>query len=219
MIRARTLSLSVVMIAALASIPPLFAEDTKGFAEDASDQPSKPLSVAPGDPSLVTFPDDRPDWLGHSPDLSADVHRWPVVTTPMSTPQLSREALTAQLRAAAETYIETVLGDAESASMILLEDAWIESHLSADRQYEGKVFAGQDIMYESAAELIFEPSDRQWIQSQWKSLQVGERLVRITILAVFGGMLLFFTTAGMSLVARRAERRLAQSLGNEIKHG
>jgi hypothetical protein len=202
----RAQSLLIIMIAALASIH-------LGFAEEVGGQSSKPLSVAPVDLALVTFPDDRPDWLGHSPDLSADVHRWPVVTTPLSTPQLSREALTAQLRAAAETYVETILGHPEAASLLSIEDTWIESHLSADRQYDGQVFSGQEIMYESAAELLFEPSDRQWIQSQWKSHEIGERLVKISVLAVLGGTLLFFTTAGMSVVARRAERRLTQSLG------
>jgi len=135
-----------------------------------------------------------------------------VVSTPSSTAELSRQALSAQLRAAAETYVETILGDPAAASVVKLDDAWIESHLSADHQYDGEVFAGDEVMYESAAQLLFEPADRQSIQTQWKSHQVGERLVNLSILTFLGGTILFLTTAGMSIVARRAERRVTQSL-------
>ena len=180
--------------------------------EVASESASKPLSVAPSAAGLLTYPPNRPSWVDQSPDMSADLHRWPVVSTPASTAELSRQALLAQLRAAAETYVETILDETDAASIITLDDAWIESHLSADHQYEGEVFAGDEVMYESAAQLLFEPADRQWIQTRWKSHQVGERLVNLAIVAFLGGTMLFVTTAGMSIVARRAERRVTQEL-------
>jgi len=172
---------------------------------------SKPLSVAPINPGSLTYPPSRPSWVDQSPDMSADLHRWPVVSTPSSTAELSRQALSAQLRAAAETYVETILDETDASSIITLDDAWIESHLSADHQYEGEVFAGDEVMYESAAQLLFEPADRTWLLSRWQSHQVGERLVNLAILTFLGGTLLFVTTAGMSMVARRAERRVTQA--------
>jgi hypothetical protein len=181
-------------------------------AETKNEATSKPLSVAPSSATSFTFPPNRPSWVDQSPDMSTDLHRWPVVSTPSSTAELSRQALSAQLRAAAETYVETILGDPAAASVVKLDEAWIESHLSADHQYEGEVFAGDEVMYESAAQLLFEPADRQSIQTQWKSHQVGERLVNLSVLTFLGGTILFFTTAGMSIVARRAERRVTQSL-------
>jgi hypothetical protein len=177
-----------------------------------SERPSKPLSVAPGDSAQFTFPENRPEWLLQSPELSGQVHRWPVVTTPASRPELAREALAAQLRAAAETYIETILDDPGAASAITIDDAWIESHLSVDHQYDGQVFRGDEVMYESAAMLLFESADRQWIEQQWQASQVGQRLVNVIVLTILAGTLLFFTTAGMSLVARRAERRVTETL-------
>ncbi len=181
-------------------------------AEPKNEATSKPLSVAPSSATSFTYPPNRPSWVDQSPDMSTDLHRWSVVSTPSSTAELSRQALSAQLRAAAETYVETILGDPAAASVVKLDDAWIESHLSADHQYDGEVFAGDEVMYESAAQLLFEPADRQSIQTQWKSHQVGERLVNLSILTFLGGTILFLTTAGMSIVARRAERRVTQSL-------
>jgi hypothetical protein len=186
------------------------ASDSESTTDQAA---SKPLSVAPQSSSLaITFPPDRPSWVDQSPDLNADLHRWPVVSTPASTAELSRQALSAQLRAAAETYMETILGETAAASVITLDDAWIESHLSADHQYQGEVFAGDEVMYESAAQLLFEPADRQWIQTRWNSHQAAGRLVNLAILTFLGGTILFVATAGLSIVARRAERRVTQSL-------
>lgn len=180
-------------------------------AEVANEVASKPLSVAPSSAASFTYPPDRPSWVDQSPDMSTDLHRWPVVSTPASTAELSRQALSAQLRAAAETYVETILGESAATSVIKLDDAWIEGHLSADHQYEGEVFAGDGVMYESATQLLFEPADRQSFQTQWKSHQVGERLTGLAILTFLGGTFLFVTTAGMSIVVRRAERRVTES--------
>ena len=191
-----------------------FAAEIASDSEIITDQAaSQPLSVAPQASSAAfTFPPDRPSWVDQSPDMNADLHRWPVVSTPASTAELSRLALAAQLRAAAETYVETIVGETDAASIIPLDDAWIESHLSADHQYEGEVFAGDEVMYESAAQLLFEPADRQRIETRWNSHQVAGRLVNVAILTFLGGTILFVTTAGMSIVARRAERRVTQSL-------
>jgi len=207
-----------------------FAMAAEGQSEpQAADRPNKPstlelkidetaeatgsraLSVAPQSSiGKVTYPPGRPAWVDESPNLIDDVHRWPVVSTPASTAELSRQALDAQLRAAAETYIETLLGEADSPAVIALEQSWIESHLAAERQYEGQVYAGDETMYESAAELLFEPADRQWIESRWKAHQVGHRLVGLALLTFLGGLILFVMTAGMSMVARRAEQRITQ---------
>lgn len=211
-----TLSLALLGFVLISTVDSRLATagEIAADSEITTDQAaSKPLSVAPQSPAAtITFPPDRPAWVDQSPDLNADLHRWPVVSTPASTAELSRQALSAQLRAAAETYLETILGETDAASVITLDDAWIESHLSADHQYEGEVFAGDEVMYESAAQLLFESADRRWIQTRWNSHQVAGRLVNLAILTFLGGTILFVATAGMSIVARRAERRVTQPL-------
>jgi len=211
-----TLSLALVGFVLIGTVDSRLATagEVASDSEITTDQAaSKPLSVAPqSSAATITFPPDRPSWVDQSPDLSADLHRWPVVSTPASTAELSRQALSAQLRAAAETYLETILKETDAAAVITLDDAWIESHLSADHQYEGEVFAGDEVMYESAAQLLFEPADRRWIQTRWNSHQVAGRLVNLAILTFLGGTILFVATAGLSIVVRRAERRVTQSL-------
>jgi len=154
----------------------------------------------------------RPDWVDAPPVMTGDIHRWAVVSTPASTAELSRQGLDAQLRAVAETYIETHLNEPDAISVIAIDDAWIRDHVSADRQYEGKVSVDGEEMYESAAELLFEPADRQWIDSRWKSHLIGQRLAAAAILVVILGALLFAVTAVVSMIVRRAEQRVTQGL-------
>jgi hypothetical protein len=176
-------------------------------SEEASDVPAETtIDLTTADP--VT----RPDWVDAPPVLTGDVHRWAVVSTPASTAELSRRGLDAQLRAVAETYIETHLNDPDAISVISIDDAWVRDHVSADRQYEGKVSVDGEEMYESAAELLFEPADRQWIDSQWKAHLIGQRLAVAGILIVIIGMFLFAVTAVVSMIVRRAEQRVTQGL-------
>jgi hypothetical protein len=154
----------------------------------------------------------RPDWVDAPPVMTGDVHRWAVVSTPASTPELSRKGLDAQLRAVAETYIETLVNDPDAVSVIAIDDAWIGEHVAADRQYEGKVLVDGEEMYESAAELLFEPADRDWILSRWKSHLIGQRLIGAGILVAIIGAFLFAVTAALSMIVRRAEQRVTQGL-------
>jgi hypothetical protein len=154
----------------------------------------------------------RPDWVDAPPVMTGDVHRWAVVSTPASSAELSRKGLDAQLRAVAETYIETLVDDPDAISVISIDDAWIGTHVSVDRQYEGKVLVDGEEMYESAAELLFEPADREWILSKWKSHLVGQRLVGAGILVAIIGTFLFAATAMVSMIVRRAEQRVTHGL-------
>lgn len=190
---------------ALLSVP----EVTLGgeTAEQTSDVPAEStIDLTDAEPAT------RPDWVDAPPVMTGDVHRWAVVSTPASTAERSRQALDAQLRAVAETYIETLLNEPDAISVISIDDAWIRDHVSADRQYEGKVSVDGEEMYESAAELLFEPADREWIDSQWKSHLIGQRLVAAGILIAIIGMFLFVVTAVVSMIVRRAEQRVTQGL-------
>lgn len=187
------------------------ADSEVSAAADSSEPAASELAVAPLTPGSVTYPPQRPEWVEQAPDLTGDLHRWPVVSTPASSPELSRLALQAQLRAAAETYVETLVKDEAAASVVMLDDNWIADRLSADHHYDGEVDVGGETMYESAAQLLFEPADRQWIEKRWQSHQVTDRLVQVAIFTVLGGTFLFVLTTGMSMVARRAENRVTSS--------
>ena len=190
---------------ALLSVPDVTPDGET--SEETSDVPAEAtIDLTTAEPAT------RPDWVDAPPVLTGDVHRWAVVSTPASTAELSRQGLDAQLRAVAETYIETHLNEPDAISVISIDDAWIRDHVSADRQYEGKVSVDGEEMYESAAELLFEPADRQWIDSQWKSHLIGQRLAVAGILIVIIGIFLFAVTAVVSMIVRRAEQRVTQGL-------
>ncbi len=162
------------------------------------------LSVGPADE--LRYPDDRPAWIDAGPELDGQVHRWPVSSPLSSTAELSRRALTVQLRAAAETYVETLFDSPDAPAVIPLQDRWIADRLADDRSYEGEVLAGDEVLYEAAAELRFTAKDRAWLQTQWDSHRVSQRMVGLGAMTAGGTVLLLMATAGLSVIARRVER-------------
>ena len=167
------------------------------------------LSVAPA--AQIRYPDDYPEWADADPQLQGDPHRWPVTTTPASSPQLSRQALDAQLRAAAETYLETWLDDPRASDVIPLDDQWLQQRVNPERQYEGELLVGGETMYLSAAELVFDVDLRRQLETAWTSQQVAQRLWATAVLVVLSAIGLLMATAMLSVVARRAERRTGQA--------
>ncbi len=162
------------------------------------------LSVAPA--GELRYPEDRPLWIDAGPVLTGKVHRWPVSSSPSSTVDLSHRSLEVQLRAAAETYIETLLDSPEAPAVVELRDDWIQARLVPDRRYSGEIYVGDEVLYEAAAELWFDSESRAEIASRWTSHQVRQRMIGLGAMTVGGTMLLLIATAGLSIIARRAER-------------
>ncbi len=152
--------------------------------------------------------DDLPNWVEAPPWLDDSPHRWPVQSTPASTPELSRQALEAQTRAAAETYLETLLDDPAASLAIELTDGWIAARIDPDRRYEGEIRVGTERLYVAAAELRFDDDDQQWIRDRWRSHRVAHRLGGLAIAVGSGVGLLWLGTVGLSIVVGRRERRL-----------
>lgn len=175
----------------------------------SSTERSGSLSVAPS--GQWRYPDDRPSWIDAAPTLSGEVHRWPVNASPSSTVEISRHALDVQLRAAAETYVEMLLDSAEAPAVIALQDAWIRARLAPARSYEGSVHAGDETLYEAAAELHFDAASRDEIRRLWQSHQVRHRMISLGAITFGGTLALLMLTATLSIVAHRAERRVESS--------
>lgn len=155
----------------------------------------------------AVYPDDRPAWLDDQPTTSDSLDTWTVVTPPLSTPELCGEALRVQLRAAAETYLETLLDDPQIASQLHLDDDWIAERISAEHRYRGSVGGGLQPRHEAAAQLHFLPEDRQWLLRQATELEQRKRLRQLAVVTTAGGCGLFGFTAALSLWRRRVELR------------
>jgi hypothetical protein len=177
--------------------------------ENAKVEAKKPteLSVAPT--SHQEFASSRPNWVDASPSLEGDVHRLPVTSIPCRTESLCEDALKANMRGAVDNYIETLTGSEESSGLILLDDQWISEHRDKSKYYIGTVLKGEETLYESATELVFEKEDQEMIQRLWRRHQVNERLA---ILGFVSGLVvtsLIGVAATLSMVTRRAEQRVA----------
>lgn len=175
-------------------------------AQAQQEATSGPLSVAPGDE--LRYAEDRPGWIDEGPRLSGNDHRWPVSSTPSVSVELAQRSLEVQLRAAAEMYIETLLESPEAPAVVSLQDDWISARLEPGRRYDGEVYRGDEVLYEAAAELVFDETSRGEIQARWDAHQVHRRIVGLGAMSFGGTMLLLMTTAGLSILTRRAERRV-----------
>ncbi len=192
------------LLAFLLTYAPVTLADEVDTADDTG---PVALSVAPTD--HLEFAEDRPSWVDSAPVLEGEVHRWPVVSTPCRSEALSEEGLRVNLRAAVETYIETLTQSQESGAAVPMDDEWINKHRDAAKKYTGTVRRGDEVMYESATVLEFDRKDREWIESRWRRFQVGQR---VAVLGIFSGgvvTLLVGIAAGLSVVTRRAEQRVS----------
>jgi hypothetical protein len=185
------------------SIASAAAEETKQV--EAKTSPVE-LSVAPSD--YREYPKDRPDWIDAAPSLTGVPHRWPVASAPCRTEDLAEESLEVNLRAAVETYVETVTGEAEAGVIVKLDDDWIEKHRDKSQRYEGTIKEGDETLFEEATVLVFTPEDQNYIKHLWQQHHVTQRLGALGILSVGIVAALVSSAAGLSIVTRRAERRV-----------
>ncbi len=164
------------------------------------------LSVAPS--SHREFPEERPSWVDEAPSMTGDIHRWPVTSSPCSAESLCGEGLKVSMRAAVETYVESITGDETSSNVVTLTDEWIENRRDKSKQYLGTVKNGDEVMYEAATVLIFDTDDQKLIKRLWRQSQVSQRLAVLGILS--GGVVSVFVgiAATLSIVTRRAEQRV-----------
>ncbi len=150
-----------------------------------------------------------PAWLEETPTLEGDVHRWPVRSQPASTPEMSRQLLQVQSRAAVETYLEQLLDSPDAAASLRPDDAWIADHLAPDRVWHGEVRRGEEVLYESAGVLLFDEQDRVWLREQWRAHLVDGRLKRVALLAIPTILLAIVLLSAASQWAYRVEQRRA----------
>ncbi len=161
----------------------------------------------------LDFPASRPAWIDQPPQWEGEKHRLPVVSTPSRTKSLSEEALKVQLRAAFETYVETLTGAENVSQWLQVSDQWIDERQDPSRRYAGEIRVGDETLHESATVLILDRSDRQWIEHQHRLHQVGHRVGVVGVAAASMMLVLLVVSAGLSTVARRAERRVATTQG------
>jgi len=166
------------------------------------------LSVAPS--SHREFPEERPSWVDEAPSVTGEVHRWPVTSSRCSAESLCDEGLKVSMRAAVETYVETITGDETSSKVVTLTDDWIENRRDKSKQYLGTVKLGDELMYEAATVLVFDADDQKMIKRLWRQNQVSQRLAVLGILS--GGVVSVFVgiAATLSMVTRRAEQRVSR---------
>jgi hypothetical protein len=180
--------------------------------DDQADKPDKAkssaveLSVAPSD--YREYPKDRPSWIDAPPSLTGIPHRWSVASAPCRTEQLAEESLAVNLRAAVETYVENITGEADAEMFVKLDDAWIQQHRDKSKQYQGTIKEGDETLFEVATVLVFGPEDQDYIRHLWHQHQVSQRLAALGILSTGVVAALVSSAAGLSIVTRRAERRV-----------
>jgi hypothetical protein len=193
-----------LLIAGLLTVPVSLAHaDEATGSRSASAKAAVPAVAESGD---VPSP---PAWLEETPILEGDVHRWPVRSQPASTPEMSRQLLQVQSRAAVETYLEQLLDSPDAAASLRPDDAWIADHLAPDRVWHGEVRRGEEVLYESAGVLLFDEQDRVWLREQWRAHLVDGRLKRIALLAIPTVLLAIVLLSVASQWAYRGEQRRA----------
>jgi len=182
--------------------------DAADDGDDTKPSGSTELSVAPS--SHQEFPKERPSWVDEAPSLTGNVHRWPVTSSPCSDESLCAIGLKVSMRAAVETYIESITADETSSEVVTLTDDWIESRRDKSKQYLGTVKTGDEVMYEAATVLVFDSDDQKLIKQLWRQNQVSQRLAVLGILS--GGVVFVFVgiSATLSMVTRRAEQRVTR---------
>lgn len=178
-----------------------------GDAEAADASQTGELSVAPS--SHREFPQERPEWVETLESRDGDVDRRTVTSIPCRSEALCKESLQVSMRATVETYIESITGVEESSSIVTFDDQWIDRHRDGSRFYLGTVTTGDEVMYESATVLAFDADDRHLIQQRWRRHQVGQRLAVLGAMSGFGMTALIGIAATLSVVTRRAEKRVA----------
>jgi hypothetical protein len=156
------------------------------------------LSVAPM--SHITYPDDRPSWIGKSPDLKSSVHTWVVTTSGCESMERCEAELEVLKPAAVSLYIKETTG--WTCDDEFLDADWIEDDLVV-RRYVGSLKKGDQTLNEIAVELNFDSGSRERIQRARKNTVVHDRL-RATAGAFALALVGLCCTGGLlGLVSRR----------------
>ncbi|TWU34343.1 hypothetical protein [Novipirellula artificiosorum] len=158
------------------------------------------LSVAPLD--QITYPEDRPDWLGDPPTRDGSVDRWVVVSTPAETVQQSEEDLRLMQHAAVSTYVRGLVDAGNQFDFFPVTDRWIDEQL-VRRSYDGEVTQGDLLLHEHATELVFDPQTKADIRKAWKQVQVRDRLAVMGVTVAGGLCCLVLGSVVTGMVGRR----------------
>ena len=191
---------SLLMLLVAFSSHALAAEESEKTSKDSS------LSVAPL--THTEYAESRPKWVDQAATRDDDDDLLSVSSVPCRDEKLCDEALKVAMRAATETYAESLTGDDQTENWLSLDDQWINERRDSKKQYQGKVIIGNETFYESATVLRFDEEDREEILKQWEQLQVSQRLVGLGIVGVLVVAALIGATALLSIIVRRAELRV-----------
>lgn len=176
-------------------------EDSTTSQEDASSE----LSVAPMD--HIEYPATRPDWVSSKPqfdDLGSD--SIVIVAGPNESKEECLSELRLMRRAAISTYVLGLVSDAVNSDFYSIDDAEIDEYL-VSRTYAGEVTAGGERMYEHAIELYFSPGEKAEIYHAWESMELGNRLGALGVVAGLGLMLLLCSGGLLGVFSRRVARK------------
>lgn len=186
-------------------LPSSFASEEKSPEVDENAIAAE-LSVAPSDHR--EYPKDRPAWVDSAPNLTGMPHRWPVASAPCRSDAMAEESLLVNMRAAVETYVETITGASESGSIVKLDDEWLRQHRDKTKDYRGTIQEGDETLYEAATVLVITPEDQTMIKHLWQQHLVSQRLAGLGVIATGVVAIFVSSAAGLSIVTRRAEKRV-----------
>lgn len=164
---------------------------------------SVPLSVAPLD--HVEYPEHRPDWVEPSVTVDDQATTIVVVSGPTDSLDESLKEMVLIRRAALETFITEVTGDADAVTIYRLSDEEIDREL-VTRRYEGEVSQGGSTKYEHAVEIRLDNNRREEILASLDSIEVRDRLSAIGVLTVGGLVTLMGSSALLGVVLRRSNK-------------
>lgn len=165
------------------------------------------LSVAPLQQTV--FPDDRPAWIEADPDLTGQVHRWPVVSLPALTEEASQHSLEVQSLVAVEAYLEQYLaGYSVNRHGALFDQEYVQRHLlDGDQHYHGRVTTSSGPMHEHAVQLRFDPDFRREAEARFQNIELEARLVMLAVLGGGSLVVLLGVSTLLKMVARVRRHR------------
>ncbi len=160
-------------LSALASDSTLPATEESTLSNPAG---VRSLSVEPGSRPLL--PEDRPTWVGASPELSSNQHYLYVGSIPVSSASEAETALDEPLVAAVHTYIdEEVIRKFGASQAIPVDAGFIRKNLIDDPSgYLAELSTSEGSMYQKWVKVRITPEQRQQFHVWHKQAMQRERL-------------------------------------------
>ena len=190
--------------ASLATSVAFQANEAFAFTDEVVDDDSTaPLSVAPLD--HVEYPDHRPDWVEPSVEGEDQVTTIVVGSGPSDSVEESLKELRVIRRAAIDTFVREVTGNADANTIYSISDEEMDRDL-VTRRYEGEVTQGGSTKYEHAVELRLDADRRREILASLDNVEVGHRLSAIGVLTVGGLLTLMGSSALLGVVLRKTSK-------------